>query len=186
MSKKPRIYDLERKCFRTELNAETDRWKCNGEGNLVVVWINDDMDIKKLLMDYKYLPGLIKQTSGEIEIEADNALKYQSSVKAAGMDGMPHGSGVGNPTQEMAVRLAEVNDRLKVLWYKLAELKNNQLLVEIMMDGLEPVEKTIITEKYINDTRITWESLRKKVNYTERGTRNIAYKTLDKMIKLIS
>lgn len=187
---KPRLYDLETKQFRDDLIHEVAEdenggawWQNKLRENLVVVWIETGLDVKDLLREFKYVPELIKQTVKEIEEETEQAAKLDG-LKAVRWDDMPHGSETTDPTVNMALRRTEVNDRLRALAYKLASLKNSQLLVEIMLDSMNKTERMIVTEKYINGR--TWEKTGHRVCYEKTTSQDKAYKALDKLKELIA
>ena len=95
-------------------------------------------------------------------------------------DGMPHGTNIGRPTENKAIRLAEKG--MDVLRAK-AEAYRTEGEIFAVAYKVGGVEGDVIIERYIklND----WTDIYKAVNYSESQTRRYHRAGLDKVAELL-
>ena len=126
-------------------------------------------EIKKWLRSYSALKsereGVLRQIS---EIEADRA-----SIRSPRLTGMPHGSGLSDPTAEVVARYEAV----------LAERreKSNQLLdktdtIERALELLDSLEADLLRRHYLLGDE--WHIVAAAVNRSESGCYEIARRAI--------
>lgn len=99
----------------------------------------------------------------EIEIlRQERAELLNSGLGAANNDGLPHGSGVSNPTADIAARAASIAAELS---QKLNECIDLRLQIEQAVNALnEPRERELMRRRYIEGQR--WEQVAYEMNYS--------------------
>lgn len=112
------------------------------------------MTTKEYLRKYQALCGEIKRDQERLEqIEAS----LQKSIQ---FDGIPKGMSAGNPTQNVAIKLATIRSHLQ------AKLIEAELSRQIIADEIErmstPVYKELIYSRYI--LLLTWEAVTDRVS----------------------
>lgn len=104
----------------------------------------------------------------------EDAARYAGGPK---LDGMPRSSsGVGRPTEAAAIPQAELWQHYK---RKDAELAERQLKVELAIDGLEPLQRTILRCHYIEGMR--WEIVSEVMNYSLRHVMRIHENAMEQL-----
>lgn len=82
-------------------------------------------------------------------------------------DGMPHGNGIGRPTEAKAIRLAD--KKLRLIDAKLKAIEVRQEIFDTVM-GLDGLEANVLVERYLNLDEYghlqTWESVCDRVHYS--------------------
>lgn len=92
------------------------------------------------------------------------------------LDGMPRSSSRGDAMTNYLHR----KGKLESLYIeKGKELEAEQLAIEGMIDSLDPLERTLMRCKYIDD--MTWEDVCKAINYGWTSTHKIHARALDKL-----
>lgn len=120
----------------------------------------------------EYLRTMRRQL--EREIEVGTAMAAEDLVKSGGqaMDGMPHGTTVGNPTERMGILLASgyepqyIQEVRKELAECLDELRRKEraiMFVEAWLAGLTEKERWVIEKAYFD--RLTYNEI--NVKYIE-------------------
>lgn len=114
----------------------------------------------------------------EIEIlRQERAELLNSGLGAANNDGLPHGSGVSNPTADIAARAASIAAELS---QKLNELLYLRLQIEQAVNALnEPRERELMRRRYIEGQR--WEQVAYEMNYTLRHVTRLHGRILQRM-----
>ncbi len=99
----------------------------------------------------------------EIEIlRQERAELLNGGLGAANNDGLPHGSGVSNPTADMAAGAASIAAELS---QKLNECIDLRLQIEQAVNALnEPRERELMRRRYIEGQR--WEQVAYEMNYS--------------------
>lgn len=115
-------------------------------------------DYKVFLGRCKYLSALIREMKADAAAWRENLADELSGVGAQNLDGMPHGTSVGNPTERLGIMLADgyVVDGLRDLEKQIAEyereLKDKSItlhFVEAWLDGLTEKERWIVQMQVI-------------------------------------
>lgn len=132
------------------------------------------LDIKRQLNSYRELDAERRQLSDELkrlEILMD-------APTSPNWDGMPHGSGISNPVERMAIKHLTLADRYRA---KLVELVAAQESIENLIEGLDDsTERRLARFRYIDGMR--WEDVCDKINYSWMQTHRIHGRLLDKLI----
>lgn len=99
----------------------------------------------------------------EIEIlQQERAELLNGGLGAVSNDGLPHGSGVSNPTADIAARAAGIAAELL---QKLNECIDLRLQIEQAVNALnEPRERELMRRRYIEGQR--WEQVAYEMNYS--------------------
>ena len=114
----------------------------------------------------------------EIEIlRQERAELLNGGLGAANNDGLPHGSGVSNPTADIAARAAGIAAELS---QKLNECIDLRLQIEQAVNALnEPRERELMRRRYIEGQR--WEQVAYEMNYTLRHVTRLHGRILQRM-----
>lgn len=104
--------------------------------------------VKQIVLYYKSIPGMLKslrQERGELENE-------YNGMGGIAMDGMPHGSAPGKPTETLAERVIEngVEARLQEIAVKMAVLEGDSVTIRGCLDALNGKYKRVIFLRNIN------------------------------------
>ena len=97
------------------------------------------------------------------------------SPKTQSLDGMPRsGSGPGRPTEDAAIKHAELLEKYR---QKVTELTEALIEIERAIEVLEPRERTLIRLHYAQG--MTWEEVCVAMNYSWRQIHRIHAKALE-------
>lgn len=106
-----------------------------------------------------YLETEINRLTKEISRMMDSLAEDASAIRPQQISDMPHGSGVGNPTERIALMLASgwVSDEIKAMQNELAVLQREHDVrslgtryVESWLSGLTVRERWILTHQVID------------------------------------
>lgn len=118
------------------------------------------MTVKEYLKQYEDAERIARRLKREYEDE----LNYIDSIKSPmDTDGMPHGSGISNRTEQSALRLLETAER-----YKNAEveaLKKRQQVFKLIWN-VPGLKGDILYERYINLKR--WDDIADLLHVSRR------------------
>ena len=107
----------------------------------------------------------------------ERAELLNGGLGAANNDGLPHGSGVSNPTADIAARAAGIAAELS---QKLNECIDLRLQIEQAVNALnEPRERELMRRRYIEGQR--WEQVAYEMNYTLRHVTRLHGRILQRM-----
>ena len=135
-------------------------------------WKAARQDIKKRLNEY--LP--MKAEQAQIEKQ----LKYlDGSPSGVNLDGMPRGSGTGDPVASIVEQRLTLKEKYEALKEALAAA---QLRVEGMIESLGPVERKLMRHRYIEG--MAWEDVCVAMSYSWRQTHNIHARALDRLVEM--
>ena len=131
------------------------------------------MTAKEFLRQYEEAnyKALQRRREYEKQLEMIDAL----SVK---MDGMPHGSNVSRPTEEMALRLADRH--LRLIQAELDAIRIRQDVYDLV-DRIEGIEGRVLYERYINLHK--WEEICVILHYSWTGVHE-AHKRALKLVEI--
>lgn len=97
------------------------------------------------------------------------------SPKGQKLDGMPHsGSGIGSPTESLALKHADLRARYEK---KVAELTTALSEIEAEIETLAPRERTLIRLHYAEG--LTWEQVCVEMSYSWRQIHRLHSKALE-------
>ena len=131
-------------------------------------------ELKKQLHRYRDLKAEYEQIALELEkVEA-----FMTAPKGTNWDGMPRGSGGGDPLLGVVTYHLTLKERYEA---KLQELAEAQNIVEAMIDGLESRERKLMRHRYIEG--LSWEEVCVAMCYSWRQTHNIHGAALDKILE---
>ena len=123
---------------------------------------------------YRYLD--LKRERDQIAEELRTAEGTATSPSSPNLDGMPRASGYGDA---MVSRVSELINLRELYERKLDEISAAMLAIENAIEGLEPVERTLLRYRYIYG--MTWEKVSVAMNYSWRQTHKIHARALDKL-----
>ena len=130
-------------------------------------------ELKKQLHSYRDLKAEHKQIAMELEqVEA-----FMAGPKGTTWDGMPRGSGGGDPILSVVTKHIALQERYQA---KLAELAEAQAHIEELIDSLAPMERKLFRHRYIEG--LSWEEVCVAIGYSWRQTHNIHSAGLDKIL----
>ena len=117
----------------------------------------------------------IKDEAAQIQELRDALL----DPKGANLDAMPRSSGPGNPV-EAARKQRE--DLARQYDLKEQELLAEMAHIECMIEGLDPIERTLMRHRYLEG--LTWEKVCVAINYGWTQTHEMHGRILDKLMKI--
>ena len=123
---------------------------------------------------YRYLD--LKRERDQIAEELRTAEGTATSPSSPNLDGMPRASGYGDA---MVGRVSEIISLREMYERKRDEISDAMLAIEDAIEGLEPVERTLLRYRYIYG--MTWEQVSVAMNYSWRQTHKIHARALDKL-----
>lgn len=142
------------------------------------------MKASEYLKQYEYATKLVHRYEEEYKEES---LLIDAVRSVSDNDGMPHGTGIGRPTEAKAIRL--VDKRLRLTEAKLDALRIRQEIFDTVMllDGLEA---DVLIERYLNldeyGRQQTWESVCDRVHYSWPTVRTAWHQGLDSIDNILS
>lgn len=102
------------------------------------------MTVKEYLRQY----GTAEKIARRLKAEYDEQMMLIDNIKSpSNTDGMPHGSGISNRTEQSALRLLEAAERYKVA--EVEALKKRQQVFN-MIWNIPGLKGDILYERYIN------------------------------------
>ena len=114
----------------------------------------------------------------------DNDVTYSQLNALAGapgagrIDGMPRGSSTGDPVANRVEQLVTLQERYAAEVERLAGV---QTAIEEMIEGLEPIERTVLRHRYIEG--LSWEAVCVVMSYSWRSVHNYHSSALDKLVE---
>lgn len=131
--------------------------------------------VKQRLNSYRHLQMERRQLLDKI-VRLETRL---TAASAQNLDGMPHGSGKSDALANGVVALADLREV-----YRAKEVELTQALtdIEILIDGLKPVERLIARYRYIDG--LQWEKICVKINYSWRQTHRIHSDMIEKLARM--
>lgn len=121
-------------------------------------------ELKRLLYSYRDLKREQKQVAGMLA-KIENKM---TSPRGTGSDGMPHGSGSGDPMLDIVSQHIKLENRYKQLNARLLQSQNQ---IEDMIDRLGPKERVLMRYYYIEG--LTMEEAGNRMGYVERQAHRI-------------
>ena len=119
------------------------------------------MTAKEYLKQYEYAVDRVRR----YEEEYQNELTLIDAIRSASdNDGMPHGSGIGKPTEDKAVRLAD--RALRLTEAKLEAIRIRQEVFDLI-DSIDGIEGDVLYQRYIKLHK--WEEVCVLLHYSWQG-----------------
>ena len=119
------------------------------------------MTAKEYLKQYEYAVDRVRR----YEEEYQNELTLIDAIRSASdNDGMPHGSGIGKPTEDKAVRLAD--RALRLTEAKLEAIRIRQEVFDLI-DSVDGIEGDVLYQRYIKLHK--WEEVCVLLHYSWQG-----------------
>ena len=119
------------------------------------------MTAKEYLRQYEYAVDRVRR----YEEEYQNELTLIDAIRSASdNDGMPHGSGIGKPTEDKAVRLAD--RALRLTEARLEAIRIRQEVFDLI-DSIDGVEGDVLYQRYVNLHK--WEEICVLLHYSWQG-----------------
>lgn len=128
------------------------------------------MTAKEYLRQYERAEHRARRYREEYENET---LLIDAIRSLSNNDGMPHGSGIGRPTEEKALRL--VDKRLRLIDAEAEAMQIRQELFDFI-DRIDGVEGDVLFERYINLRK--WEEICVVMNYSWNGIHKVHRRAL--------
>ena len=153
---------------------------------------NVEMMLAKYSMSFgrkSYLERAIQVLEIEIDAWKRCLVDEATSLGGQNMDGMPHGTTVGNPTERIAMMLmngyepgglAAAEEELRQMKEELAEAELVVTFVDAWMSGLTAREKWLIEQLYFNGK--TYSEVARE--YTEKYGNQTSRESVRRMRKL--
>ena len=142
----------------------------------------DKSGAENIIIYYANIPEMLKYEREECEqIEA----KHYSGLKAVSVDGMPHGSTVGRPTERDGLKAAEDNahERLAASKIRIEVLLNDRQKIEAAIGAMNGRYKMILLGKYIHG--YSWTKMSSDCNAGESTLRWWRDKALERFGEII-
>lgn len=129
------------------------------------------MNARSYLKQYEEACRRIKR----YEMEYNEECILIDAVKSlSDNDGMPHGTGISNPTADKAVKL--VDKALKIYDAKRDAIRIRQEVFEFI-DGIEGIEGDVLYFRYVQ--LMKWEAIANKIHYSYQGVMQIRRRALE-------
>jgi hypothetical protein len=125
------------------------------------------------------MKGLNKLYYLKIEIdELKKEIENLSVISSSEMTGMPHSSGISNPTEQYLLKKQKLMDRLQI---KLNKYIDELDRIEKFIDGIdEPEVRLIARKRFIQNKK--WEEIGREISLD----RSVCYRKLNKYIKEVN
>lgn len=119
------------------------------------------MTAKEYLKQYQYAVDRVRRYEEEYENES---LLIDAIRSASDNDGMPHGSGIGKPTEDKAIRLAD--RALRLTEARLEAIRIRQEVFDLI-DSIDGVEGDVLYLRYVKLHK--WEEICVMLHYSWQG-----------------
>lgn len=128
------------------------------------------MTAKEYLRQYEKAERRARRYREEYENES---MLIDAIRSLSNNDGMPHGSGISNPTEEKALRL--VDKRLRLINAEVEALRIKQELFDFI-DSIDGDEGEVLFRRYISLE--FWKDIASEMKYSERAIYKIHHRAL--------
>lgn len=134
-------------------------------------------DVKTIIAYYYGIPGM-KKLLDEEQAELE---KEYNGLRGIAMDGMPHSSTPGKPTEELAERVdaGHVRNRLEVIAVRRCVLDADRETVQGCLDALKGEYKRLVTFRYRD--KYSWTKIALVWSTTERTVRRWHDRAMDRL-----
>ena len=156
-------------------------------------------DYKVFLGRCKYLTALIPELKAEAAYWKQNIAEDITSLGGQNMDGMPHGTKIGNPTERFGIMLAEgytpeglqrLEQQIDEYEKELKEKRPTIVFVEAWLGGLTEKERWIVQMQVIEGAYwreiVTAYHVKYGEEYSREGLKKIRDGALNKIYQMAS
>ena len=138
-------------------------------------------EAKTVVMYYRAIPGMIgllRQEQTELESEYD-------TLHSAPLDGMPHGSAPGKPTEALAIHTAESGtyERLEEIKVRLLILEGDAAMIRGGLDALNGKYKKLLTLRLLHG--YSWGKLSARMGAPDSTIRYWFSMALDQLARVL-
>lgn len=141
------------------------------------------MTAERYLKQYERAVNTIRRLERELEEER---IQIDAIRSPSDNDGMPHGSGISNPTADKAVDIVEAASRLYDARKEAIRIRQEVFDTVMLLDGLEV---DVLLERYVyltEEGRLKpWEQVCQAVNYSWHPVRLAWHRGLDRIQQII-
>lgn len=137
--------------------------------------------VKTLILYYDGIPAMVKL----LDQERQGLESEYSGLRGTSMDGMPHSSTPGKPTEELAEK-AEANNtwgRIQEIGVKIQVLQADAAMIRGCVDALNGRYKTLLSMKYFR--RYSWAKISTSLGTPEATARRWNDKAIDRLGELL-
>lgn len=138
-------------------------------------------DAKTIILYYRAIPDMRRLLMKERQQLEDEF----APLGGVNMDGMPHGSSVGNPVENLAIRREESGtaDRLREIGRRLAVLEEDRRQIQGALDALYGKYKTVLTMRYI--VGYSWGGISARMGVPDSTVRHWEEKAMGRLGKAL-
>jgi DNA-directed RNA polymerase specialized sigma subunit len=141
------------------------------------------MDLKQMLFEYTTYGDRIRELNEKI----NDALQHKidcDTLKARQINGMPHGTGLSNPTYEAVQKIIDKWDSdIRKMAEEVNRLIDNKTAIDKGLNALTWKEYRLIELRYI--IGLTWERVAAEANYGVQHCHRLHRQALEKMRKAL-
>jgi len=142
------------------------------------------MDLKQMLFEYTTYGDRIRELNARINDALAHKIDYDT-LKARQIDGMPHGTGLSDPTYEAVQRIIDKWDKdIREMAEEVNRLIDCKAAIDKGLKALTWREYRLIELHYFMG--LTWERVAVETNYSIVWVWQMHRKALEKMRKEIS
>jgi RNA polymerase sigma factor (sigma-70 family) len=142
------------------------------------------VDIKQMLFEYTTYGDRIRELNARI----NDALAHKidcDTLKAQKLSGMPHGTGLSDPTFEAVQRIIDKWDKdIREMAEEVNQLIDRKRAVEKALKALNRTEYRLVELRYFIGMR--WEKVATEMNYSYMQCHRIHGQALEKMRKALN
>ena len=146
--------------------------------------LNRTMTANEYLRQYELAVSRIRRYE---EAYAKESMLIDAVRSLSDNDGMPHGSGIGRPTEAKAIRLAD--KKMRLVDAKLNAIRIRQEIFDTVM-SLEGLEADVLVERYLNlddsGHQQTWEVVCDRVHYSWPTVRTAWHRGLNMVEEILN
>ncbi len=134
-------------------------------------------DVKTIIAYYFGIPAM----RAELAVERAELEDEYNGLRGTAMDGMPHSSTLGKPTEELAERAdaRNVRGRLEAVSVRAHVLEADREKVQDCLDAIKGEYKRLIFAKYRD--RYSWPQIAVRMGTTDRTVTRWRDKALDRL-----
>lgn len=141
------------------------------------------MDLKQMLFEYTTYGDRIRELNEKINDALAHKIDYDT-LKARQIDGMPHGSGLSDPTYEAVQRIIDKWDKdIREMADEVNRLIDCKAAIDKGLKALTWRERRMVELHYFMG--LTWERVAAETNYSRPWCIKIQNKALEKMKKAL-
>lgn len=145
--------------------------------------LNRKMTANEYLKQYEWAVNRVRRYE---EAYAKESMLIDAVRSLSDNDGMPHGSGIGRPTEVKAIRLAD--KKMRLVNAKLEAIRIRQEIFDTVM-SLEGLEADVLVERYLNldesGHQQTWEVVCDRVHYSWPTVRTAWHRGLNMVEEIL-